>query len=90
MKRFLSIFILLIVFQQHAFSQRYKERIDSMLTVFSNAREDDDKVNLLVGILDLYSRYQSRTGLTYKDSALALADRLSPDLYLFQIRYLMR
>jgi hypothetical protein len=60
MKRPVSIFLLLMVFQQHAFSQRYKERIDSMLTVYSKAGEDTNKVNLLVSILDIYSRYQPR------------------------------
>jgi len=76
MKRTLSIFIILVVIQQQTFSQRYKERIDSMLTVFSKAKEDSNKVNLLAELLGLYSVYQPRTGLTYRDSALALVARV--------------
>jgi two-component system, sensor histidine kinase PdtaS len=75
MKRFLLISIVLIFFQQQASSQRYKERIDSMLTLFSKASEDSNKVNLLVNILGIYSYYDPRTGLTYNDRALTLAEK---------------
>jgi two-component sensor histidine kinase len=86
MKKLLSIFIILIVFQQQVFSQRYQQRIDSMLAIYTKAREDSNKVNLLFHILGIYSLYQPRTGLTYEESALALANRVGNKIGIGRIK----
>jgi two-component sensor histidine kinase len=74
MKNVFAFFLLLIIDQQAGISQtRYQERLDSLHMELKKATQDTSRQNLMIALLSIYDYHKPAEGLSFKDSALAIA-----------------
>jgi two-component sensor histidine kinase/Tfp pilus assembly protein PilF len=73
-KLFISTFFVLLA--GFCFSQtKYQERLDSLHLELSKETEDSIKLNLIIGLLTIYDYHKPEEGLTYKKTALEIAQK---------------
>jgi two-component sensor histidine kinase len=87
MKKFFSIITVLFFFRHPAFSQtRYQAQIDSLKSALTNAKEDSIKLNSIVSMLAIYERYKPEEGLTYRQEALGIANRINQKISIARVK----
>ncbi len=92
MKKILFISALLfltIIHSENVFAQNQDQvKIDSLLTRFTKAKEDTNKVRLLLEIMYVHIYYKAEEGLQYEKPALMLAEKLSWQIGICEVKYL--
>ncbi len=80
MNRILPLLLTLLVFSGHAFGRLSgRAKIDSLLKVLANAKQDTNKVNILTNLSFTYGNIDPDKGIGYGLQALKLADELNFD-----------
>jgi two-component system, sensor histidine kinase PdtaS len=78
MKKNLSFFILLLLFQHITLAQKKDKALaDSLIAALNNAKEDTVRVNLYAALMYAHVYYKPEVGLTYQQAALELAQKIN-------------
>ncbi len=87
--RNLFLCTLFLVLCTHCFAQNKDQlKIDSLLTHLTKAKEDTNKVRLLLEIMYVHIYYKAEEGLQYEKPALMLAEKLSWQIGICEVKYL--
>ncbi|MBY0477224.1 MAG: tetratricopeptide repeat protein [Chitinophagaceae bacterium] len=77
-QKIFSILVLLLLFQYHSFAQRADRMVvDSLLRLLPTLKADSAKVNLYAELMLAHVYYKPEQGITYKQTALELAQTLN-------------
>lgn len=77
MKKLFLFFIITLFINTHLISQRQgQDRIDSLLGQLPNAKEDTNKVKLLIDLSHTYYSINPDAGINFGKQGLALAEKL--------------
>ncbi|MDX2173787.1 MAG: tetratricopeptide repeat protein [Bacteroidota bacterium] len=79
MNKYLKYFILLLIFLFITSEQTYasKKRIDSLISVINNSKEDSNKVFSLINLGNQYDYFNSKERIEYFISALNLSQKIN-------------
>lgn len=78
-----------ILLSQALYAQNTDQlKIDSLLTCLTKAKEDTNKVNLLINIMYFHIYYNAEEGLQYEMPALRLAEKLSWQQGIYEVKHL--
>jgi adenylate cyclase len=90
MKHFLrlGIFLLFAFFGLNSIlAQNQQQKIDTLLARLSLAREDTNKVNILLGLIEAHVYYKEEEGLKYEQPAFELIEKLQWHQGLMKLKY---
>lgn len=78
MKIFFQLIVILFLFQHTGYAQKQnQERIDSLLTELTKAKEDTTKLSLLGDIMYAHVYYKPQEGLNYQKAGIELAQKIN-------------